>query len=120
MRGYWVLTPLLLIASPASAQFWGGPSGGSVISGGRPVTDQPSIITPRSGETDRIRRDIRRGRDSGQLSRRDARNLRVETYQIDRLRSRFGRDGLSDSEAAELATRQQLLREDVLRKRGGH
>ena len=120
MRGYWLVAPLLLLATPASAQFWGGPSGSASISGGRPATLQPSNWTPSSRETDQIRGDIRKGRDSGQLSRREARQLRRESYQIDRIQSRFGHDGLSDSESAELITRRQLLREDVLRKRGGH
>ena len=117
MRGYWFLAPLLLIATPASAQFWGGPSGGGSISGGRPVTMQPSIWTPPNRETDRIRGDIRNGRESGQLNRREARQLRRESFQIDQLQTRYGRDGLSDAEAAELTVRRQLLRDNVLVKR---
>ncbi|MCW3848327.1 hypothetical protein OF829_13865 [Sphingomonas sp. LB-2] len=119
MRGYLFLAPLLLIASPASAQFWGGPSGSASISGGMPRGMQPATWTPPNRETDRIRHDIRDGRESGQLSRREARQLRRESWQIDRLESRYGHGGLSDSEAAELATRRQLLREDVFRKRSG-
>ena len=119
MRGYLFLAPLLLIATPASAQFWGGPSGSASISGGMPARMQPSTWTPPNRETDRIRDDVRNGRQSGQLTRREARQLRRESFQIDGLQARFRRDGISDSEAAELATRRQLLREDVLRKRSG-
>jgi hypothetical protein len=36
------------------------------------------------------------------------------------MQARFGHDGLSDSEQAELASRRQFLRDDVYRKRSGN
>ena len=119
MRGYLLLAPVLLFATPASAQFWGGPSGGG-ISGGMPAAAQPSSWTPRNRETEQVRRDLRRARESGQISRREERQLRRQSFYIDGLASRLGRNGLSDSEAAELAVRRQLLREDVAAKRRGN
>ncbi len=64
--------------------------------------------------TDRDVRDIRRrvdrARDSGTLSRREARRLNREARRIDRLAERYGRDGLSPSERAELEARALYLR----------
>jgi len=118
MRFCLVLAPLLLIASPASAQFWGGPSGGG-ISGGRPVSDRAAAGAPMPDEMGQIRRDIRHGRESGQLSRREARQLRRDADQLGILEARYRRGGLSDAEQAELYTRRQLLRDDVIARRSG-
>lgn len=112
----WLLAPLLLIATPASAQIWGGTSGMG-ISGGMPTRAQPPSVELMVRETRQIRQDIRNGLDSGQLTRREARQLRREAYQIDRLEGRFGRNGLSGAERAELAVRRQLLRDTVIAKR---
>jgi hypothetical protein len=118
MRRYWVLVPLLLAAAPASAQIWGGTSF-APPSGPNLPRAPIAVAATGSGETGKIRRDIHDGRDSGQLSRRDARRLRREASQIDAMEARFGRDGFSDAELYELAARRQLLREDVIAKRSG-
>ncbi|HEX9946390.1 MAG TPA: hypothetical protein VGA98_02515 [Allosphingosinicella sp.] len=63
---------------------------------------------------------IDRARDSGALSRREARRLGREARAIGRLERRFGRDGLSPSERAELENRARYLRDAVNRpSRGG-
>lgn len=54
---------------------------------------------------------ISNGRDSGQLSKREARALRREAAQISTLADRYARDGLSDSERRELEMRAQVLRD---------
>ena len=118
MLRYLIAAPLLLLAVPASAQIWSGPSMAG-ISGGNPRELKVPSVEPRSRETVKIRRDIENGRDAGQLSRREARQLRREGYQIDRLEARYGRNGLSDSERRELAARREMLRSDVVAKRSG-
>lgn len=106
-----LLAPILLIASPASAQIWDG---------GADATASRVSISPRYGpRIDRVRDEISDARDAGQITRTDARRLRREASQIGNLASRFGRDGISDAEAAELQVREQLLRDDLNAKRSG-
>jgi hypothetical protein len=56
------------------------------------------------------RRSIERRRDNGELSRREARQLRREARLITRLSYRYGHDGLSASERRELTLRANVLR----------
>ena len=58
---------------------------------------------------------IDRARDSGALSRGEARRLEREARVIGRLARRYGRDGLSPSERAELEARTAYLRDSVNR-----
>ena len=53
------------------------------------------------------------GRDAGTLSRREARVFRRDAGQVDTLADRYGQDGLSAAEQAELTTRTIILREQV-------
>lgn len=112
MRRHLILAPLLLVAAPASAQIWGGP----VMQGpsGSAMSHDQS-----AAETAKIRSDIRAGRDSGQLTRGEARQLKREAYQIDTLEERYSAGGLSPSEEAELFARRDALRSDVIAKRSG-
>jgi hypothetical protein len=101
----------LAAAIPASAQIWGGPvpsgSGGSFAGRGIRVPAQP-----RSAE-----REIRAGERGGQLTRREARQLRrADTVNSD-IGARLSRNGLTTSEATELDTRAILLHEDIVRAR---
>ena len=59
------------------------------------------------------------GRRAGRLSRHEARQMRREAALIDTLGERFGRDGLSDTEAQELAVRTAILRDQVDARRSG-
>ena len=52
-------------------------------------------------------------RDAGAISRREARRFDREARLIGRLADRYGRDGLSRSEAAELEARARYLRDAV-------
>ena len=61
-------------------------------------------------ELDRARRDIRRQRDSGDLSRSEARALRKEADRIDAMADRFRQDGFSELERRELEVRASELR----------
>jgi hypothetical protein len=73
---------------------------------------------PRIGrEVGDIRNRIERARESGALSRREARQLKREARQIGNLARRYGRDGLSSSERAELQARAHYLRDAVNRPR---
>lgn len=109
---YLILAPLLVFAAPASAQFWPGP----VMAG----PSGKSIGYDRSAaETAKIRSDIRGGRSSGQLTRREAKQLRREAWQIDTLEERYAAGGLSPAEEAELFARREALRNDVVAKRSG-
>jgi hypothetical protein len=63
--------------------------------------------------------DIHDGAESGQLSRKQAKELRREAGEIDQLEQRYAAGGLSDAEAAELRTREEVLRSIVNAKRSG-
>ena len=105
-----ILTAAFFLADPASAQGWGySPS------------PMPSMSTD-SGigrQLGKIRSDTHAGRDSGQLTHRQARALRRERASISMLEARYARDGLSDSEKAELQTRVEILRNDTAARRSG-
>lgn len=58
----------------------------------------------------RVRTDISRGRHSGGLSHREAKELRRQAEAIDMLESRYARDGLTDAELKELQSRLEALR----------
>ena len=62
-----------------------------------------------------IGRRIARARESGDLSRAEARRLNRESRRIGRLASPYGRDGPSPSERAELEARARYLRDAVNR-----
>jgi len=63
--------------------------------------------------------DIDRGRDSGQLSRRQAKQLRADLDEIGRLEQRYAQDGLSDAERTELRNRAEVVRAIANAKRLG-
>jgi hypothetical protein len=63
--------------------------------------------------------DIDAGRRTGQLSHKQAKELRREAGEISVLETRYAADGLSDSEAAELQTRAEVLRSIINAKRSG-
>lgn len=60
---------------------------------------------------------IERARESGLLSRADARRLGREARAIGRLARVYGRDGLSPSERTELENRARYLRDSIARPR---
>jgi hypothetical protein len=107
---------ILPVAAPAAAQIVG-----------RPVYDDVPRMD-RLGRADsrlprpRIRSELRNvderiddARDSGRISPREARAYRREARAIASLARRYGRDGLSPSEASELEFRAQALRSAVAR-----
>ncbi|NML04634.1 hypothetical protein [Sphingomonas sp. G-3-2-10] len=124
MRVWLMAVPLVAMAAPASAQIWGGPSGGAE----RFTPRTPEVRLPKSEtrigsagtsgrDTRQIRGEIDSALENGQIDRRTARRLRRDANRIDAMRSRYRSGGLSDSEIAELGTREDLLRDDVIAAR---
>ena len=108
---------IALIASPAAAQFVGKPVY-EPVSIPSPSRHDSALPPPLVGRELRdIRGRIDRAHDAGDLDRRDARGLDREARRIGRLTNRYGRDGLSGSERAEIQTRILALREAVNRPR---
>ncbi|NLS26584.1 hypothetical protein S2M10_15680 [Sphingomonas sp. S2M10] len=101
----------LVAAFPASAQIWGGPvpssAGGSFAGRGIHLPVQPRTA----------RSEIRAGERSGQLTRKEARQLRRANAVNSAIANRLASDGLSAAEAAELDVRDTLLHEDIVRVR---
>ena len=109
----------LSVAAPASAQI--------TDRGWTPGRSAPSISGPSTignlaawRDLADVREQIDRGRDSGTLSRREARGLRREARLIGAVADRYGRDGFSDSEMRELELRTRALRDrtNIQRLRG--
>ena len=72
-----------------------------------------------NGTVRQVLSDIDRGRDSGQLSRRQAKQLRADLDEIGRLEQRYAQDGLSDAERTELRNRAEVVRAITNAKRLG-
>ena len=106
-----------VVAMPAAAQIAERHDYGSV--GMRdPFLPDSRLSGPGLGrELGQIRRQIDNGRDTGQLTRGQARRLQREARAIGSLGRRYGRDGVSPSERAELDARTNVLRDKVNRGR---
>ena len=115
------ILPLLLAALPL-----GAPAAAQIV--GRPIYEPVGAADPFLGngvmpapstrdELRDIGRRIDRGRDSGLISRREARQLRREARAIARLDRVYRGSGLSTSERAELQARTFALRSLVNRPR---
>lgn len=87
---------LVAVSAPAAAQI---PISGAGSGNGAGLSRQ----------LERAYRQIERARDADQLSRREARALRREANGIGDMAARYSRDGLSQSEAAELDFRASAL-----------
>ena len=97
-------------AAPAAAQIVGRNDYGPV-GRGNPFIGDSSLGFPGAGREARgLRREIERGRESGQLSSSEARQLRRETRRFGRVARAFGSDGLSASEASFLHASAMALR----------
>lgn len=103
MRIALLAAAVTLAALPAAAQIR-DPAGG--VRWPAPSPALPGVARE-LGQADR---NIREARESGQLSRREAKALRRESRQIATLEERYRRGGLSESERAELESRIAALR----------
>lgn len=108
-----MLLALALPPSPLAAQF--APRGGPPIDlPRRPIDIRPSPPASAPWQDLRAARDaIRAERDAGRLSRREARAYRREAWVIGAAAERYGQDGLSPSEAAEIEQRARALKSIV-------
>ncbi|WP_153006032.1 hypothetical protein [Sphingomonas sanguinis] len=106
-----VMTASLPAAAPAQFVSAGPPS--DILA----MPNQPSVAADRRD----IRRAIREGRRSGDISRAEARSFGREDAAIGELGERFAQDGLSLSEERELQVRSEALRGlvNARRVRGG-
>lgn len=106
---------VMMAALPAAApaQFVSAGPPAEIIA----MPSQPGLATDRRD----IRRSIREGRRSGDITRQEARSFRREDAAIGELGERFAQDGLSLSEEHELQVRTEALRGMVQarRVRGG-
>jgi hypothetical protein len=113
------LSLVVLAAAPAAAQIAGKRDYGPVASSS-PFLEDSRLPGPGVGKELRdIDRRIDRARESGGLSGREARRLEREARAIGRLARRYGKDGLSPSERAELEARAAYLRDSVGKPRRG-
>jgi len=115
MRSLLVLA-LSLAAAPAAAQIAGRHDYGDVpradrLGRGDSRLPGPSVHRDVADVRDRIED----ARESGRISGREARAYRREARLIGALAHRYGRDGLSPSESAELERRARILRDSVIR-----
>ncbi|MFL9840538.1 hypothetical protein ABS767_06140 [Sphingomonas sp. ST-64] len=94
----------LLVTAPAVAQI--RDPAGSNAGWPAPRPALPGVAR----DLRQVDRSIRDARDAGQLSRREARELRRESRRIAALEARYARDGLSQSERDGLAARIAALR----------
>ena len=105
-------------AAPASAQIAGRPDYGPVARANPFLPDSRPAGPSAADESRNLRERIGAAREAGTISRREARALDREARLIGRLDWRYGRDGLSAAERAELETRAAALRARVSRSGG--
>ena len=95
---------LIALPTPATAQAW------STVSS---TPAGPSI----ERQVDLMRQDIRNGRKTGQLSKREAKDLRRTAGDIDLRAGMYAQNGLTDSERSFLDSNAAALRSQVVVKR---
>ena len=126
-RSHPMRRPLILIsvlvafatAAPADAQIVGRRTYDAVPPVNRFLPDSRLPGAGIGRQLTDVRDRIERARDNGWLSRREARRLDREARLIGLLAHRYGRDGLSSSERAELESRTSSLRDAVNRPQPG-
>lgn len=103
--GFALLAGMLLLF-PKSQEIWDPPKPVSVraLPGIKPGASEVG------GLKAIVREEIRDGRRSGELSRKEAKDFRRQAGYIGSLEHRYARDGLSESELRELRTRLEALR----------
>ena len=106
-----------LAGQPASAQIV-GPRPPSDYLAPDPFIGDSRLPGPSAGrEVRNIRKHVDRAKESGRISKREARQLNREARLIRRLERRYASDGLSESERRELEARALYLRGALNRPR---
>jgi hypothetical protein len=100
---YTILAASVLASAPAAAQYRGEPYGDYGYRNGAGIERQ----------IDEIKRRIDRARDHRAISREEARRLRYQADQLDRLADRVRRGGVSPREARYLQERVDRLRQQL-------
>ena len=104
---------LALAAAPAAAQIVGTPAYDPVPPPARFLPDSRLDGPGIGAELRHVRRGIEQARESGLISRREARQLRREARLIGALAHRYASDGLSAAEQGELELRARHLRSAI-------
>jgi hypothetical protein len=110
-----IAATVVLIALPFSAQAQ------FIEQGPPPPAPDPGISSTHADPADHTygtdlhdtREAIERRRESGELSKAEARRMRRETAYVDGLAERYARDGLSEDERRELDMRASVLRSEA-------
>ena len=105
-----------MLVATLAALFLSGPISGNIPAQPRAL---PSYNPATSAELALVRRDVRKGREEGSLSKKQARELRRESREVSMLEGRYAAGGLSAAEAAELKARIEVLRALTRGKRLG-
>ena len=113
MRSLAFAALLMAVPSAARAEVYGPPAPGEEKT---PVAVEVSVI-PGSRvlgqDLEEARDRIKQQRESGAISKREAKALRRQAGLIDALAERYGADGLSDPERRELELRAEVLRAET-------
>ena len=99
----------LLVSAPASANFWDGPGGNMPRARDHAPVTFHSVPSETARNLDRALDAAEARRDSGELSRREYRQLKREARLIARMEQRYAFDGLSQGEQSELDVRSRHL-----------
>ena len=106
-----------LAIQPAGAQIV-GPRPPSDYRPPNPFIGDSRLLGPSAGrEARNIRKHVDRAKESGRISKREARQLNREARLIRQLERRYASDGLSESERRELEARALYLRAALNRPR---
>ncbi|HYG48782.1 MAG TPA: hypothetical protein VD846_12690 [Allosphingosinicella sp.] len=89
----------IAVAAPAASQTWNNANAG----GGMGISNRIAQLDAR----------ISAGISSGEISRAEARNLRMELRQLRRLEQQYSYNGLTQAERQDLRARLRNLREDI-------
>ncbi len=113
MRSLTFAALLMAVPSVAQAEVYGPPAPGDEKP---PIVIDVSVI-PGSRvlgqDLEEARERIKQQRESGAISKREAKALRRQAGLIDALAERYGADGLSDPERRELELRADVLRAET-------
>ena len=89
----------IAVAAPAASQNWSNPNSG----GGMGISNRIAQLDAR----------LSAGIQSGEINRSEARSLRMQVRQLQRLEQQYSYNGLTQSERQDLQQRLRALREDI-------